>query len=126
MEWEEVILLKQNYQVKKIIKFILIIIILFIYYLLKMNSLNPFSIFLMLPIGFIFAFQLRDKAIELIDIMVFVILLILIVMFMMPSIDFLGIFKQYIQPSMNILSLILFLLGYYLSYLLTKDCRSIQ
>ena len=94
MEWEEVILLKQNYQVKKIIKFILIIIILFIYYLLKINSLNP--------------------------------LLILIVMFMMPSIDFLGIFKQYIQPSMNILSLILFLLGYYLSYLLTKDCRSIQ
>lgn len=126
MEWEEVILLKQNYLVKKIIKLSLIIIILFIYYLLKMDSLNPFSIYLMLPIGFIFAFQTRNKAIDFIDIVILTMLLMLIVMFMIPPLDFLGIFKKYIQPSINILSLILFLLGYYIGYLITKDIHNIH
>lgn len=92
-----------------------------IYYLLNNISFQPISIFLMLPIGFVFSFQIRNKKVYYIDIGIFILLLIILTMIMVPALDFLGIFKRYIVPSSNILSLIIFLFGYYLGYIITKD-----
>lgn len=118
---EEVTLLKQRFQNKKIIKLILIIIIIFVYYLINGVNFNPFSIYLMLPIGFIFTYQTRNKKIDYIDIVVLALLLIIIIMIMFPIVDFLGIFKQYIVSSSQLLSLIIFLFGYFLGYFITKE-----
>lgn len=75
----------------------------------------------MLPIGFICTYQTRNTKIDYIDIVTFTLLSIIIIMIMIPTVDFLGIFKQYIVPSSQLLSLIIFLFGFFLGYFITKE-----
>ena len=101
--------MKLTYSHKKIIKLCLIIVLMLLYYYTNMNTsiFNPLSVFLMFPMGFIFAFQIRNKTLQTIDIIIFILISYFILSCIMPPFDLLGIFKKYILPTSNILSLMM-------------------
>lgn len=118
--------MKYKYPNRKIIKLLIILGLLLIYYFINKTKFNPVSVWFLFIAGGVYAFNIRSTSIDIVDLIYLIILLYVVATIYFPRIDILGIFIRYIIPTSNLLSLILFMLGYNVSYIFTKTDKTID
>lgn len=107
-------------QDNKLIKLILELALILCYFIYNGSNYTPNSLLFILMIGFTASYKTRTKKIDYIDKVIFLLIFLIIIVSVIPSINYFGLLRNYIKPFSNIISLVIYLFGTNIGYLFTK------